>query len=232
VALHRAIQKSGRPIVLSLSPGPSRVADAKMLSENAEMWRVSDDLWDQWRAVRGAFNLLPPWTGIIQPGSWPDADMLPLGHIGLRAERGDDRKSRLTAAEQQTLMSLWSIARSPLIFGGDLPTSDEATIALLTNDEVLAVNQKAAKSRQLFARENQVAWTSDAAGSADRYLAVFNLADQQPADVRVEWKDLNISGSVRVRDLWTHTDLGSSADGRAFHLPPHGSGLYRLTPAR
>jgi alpha-galactosidase len=232
VALHRAIQKSGRPIVLSLSPGPAHVEDARLLADNAEMWRVSNDLWDEWRALRNAFNLLPRWTGLLQPGGWPDADMLPLGHIGLRAERGNDRQTRFTTDEQRTLMSLWSIARSPLIFGGDLPTSSPDTIALLTNDEVLAVDQKAVASRQLFARENQIAWASDLPGSAEKYLAVFNVGDQAAADIPVSWSELGLSGTVRVRDLWTHADIGSFAGSHSFSIPPHGAGLYKLTPAR
>lgn len=230
-ALHRAIQTSGRPIVLSLSPGPSRVPDAAVLKENAQMWRVSNDLWDEWRALRDAFRLLPPWAEFAKAGSWPDGDMLPLGHIGLRAERGNDRKTRFTPNEQRTLMSLWSIARSPLIFGGDLPTSDDETISLITNDEVLAVNQKAVKSRELFSRGDQVAWASDAPESADKYLAVFNLADQEPANIHVDWNELGLKGTMAVRDLWTHQEIGKFADGNSFSIPPHGSGLYRLSAA-
>jgi hypothetical protein len=230
-SLHRAIAKTGRAIVLSLSPGPARVEDAKMLAENAQMWRVSNDLWDEWRAVRHAFDLLAGWTAFARPGAWPDGDMLPLGHIGIRAERGNDRKSRLTPDEQRTVITLWAIARSPLIFGGDLPTTDEPTIALLTNDEVLAADQKAVNSRRLFSRGDQIAWISDAPASGN-YLAVFNVADNGPADIRVDWKDLGLPEPVGVRDLWSHTDLGASAKGRAFQIPPHSAGLYRLTPAR
>jgi len=232
VALDRAIQKTGRPMVLSLSPGPARVEDAQLLRENAQMWRVSDDLWDEWKALRNAFHLLPGWAPFVKPGSWPDADMLPMGHIGLRAERGDDRKSRFTADEQRTLLSLWSIARSPLIFGGDLPTSDPATIELLTNGEVLAVDQKAANSRQLFSRGDQIGWTSDVVDSRDKYLAVFNVGDKEPADISVLWKDLNLKGPVRVRDLWQHRDIGSFANGYRAPVPAHGAGLFRLTPQR
>jgi hypothetical protein len=229
-ALHRAIEKSGRPMVLSLSPGPAHLDDAKTLAANAEMWRVSNDLWDEWKPVRNAFSLLAQWTDLVKPGSWPDGDMLPLGHIGLRAERGDDRKSRLTADEQRTLMTLWGVARSPLIFGGDLPTTDADTIAMLSNDEVLRVNQNAVRSRQLWAHGDQIAWTSDAPASPDRYLAIFNLGDTPSPATRVPWDSLGLSGNVRVRDLWTHRDLGEFGAGRSFALPPHGAGLYQLTP--
>jgi hypothetical protein len=231
-ALHRAIRKSGRAIVLSLSPGPARPEDAAFLAENAQMWRVSDDLWDQWGAVRHAFELLRPWARYTGPGSWPDADMLPLGHIGIRAERGNDRNSNLTPAEQRTLMTLWSIARSPLMFGGDLPTSPEAAISLITNDEVLAVNQKAANSRELRAAGGHVVWASDAVGSGDKYVAVFNVGETDGAEVRIEWKDLGLAGPCAVRDLWEHKDLGTAPGGRSFGLPRHGAGLYRVSSAR
>jgi hypothetical protein len=194
------------------------------------MWRASDDFWDNWRALRTAFNLLPRWAPYSKPGSWPDADMLPLGHIGIRAERGADRQSAFTAEEQRTLMSLWSIARSPLMFGGDLPTSSADALALITNDEVLAVDQKAANPRQLSARGDQIAWTSDAEGSRDKYLAVFNVGDKEPTEIRVDWKDLNLSGACRIRDLWAHKDLGTFPDSHTFTTPPHGAGLYRVTP--
>ena len=228
-ALHLAIAYSRHPIVLSLSPGPAHLADAQALAANAQMWRVSNDLWDEWRPVRAAFGLLAQWTQYAKPGSWPDGDMLPLGHIGLRAERGADRPSRLTPSEQHTLLTLWAIARSPLIFGGDLPTTDAATIDEISNDEVLAVNQRGVNSRQLWSRNDQVAWTSDAPHGRARYLAVFNLADA-PASVHVDWADLGLSGSVRMRDLWTRSLLGAFPSGRDIPLGPHDAALFQLTP--
>ena len=120
--------KTGRPIVLSLSPGPAMMKDVAFLQENANMWRISDDFWDDWRLLRQNFILMSIWSGVGQPGAWPDADMLPLGRIGIRAERGESRMTRFTRDEQRTLMSLWSIAQSPLMFGGDLPGNDDFTL--------------------------------------------------------------------------------------------------------
>ena len=180
--------------------------------------------------LKRSFALLDRWSPHVHPGGWPDADMLPLGHIGIRAERGLDRMSGFTHDEQQTLMSLWAIARSPLMFGGDLPGNDEFTLGLLTNDDVLAVNQKAANSRQLFARGDQIGWTSDATGSKARYLAVFNVADKEPAEIRVEWKELGLPPNCGLRDLWERKDLGKVKDGYTFRLAPRASGLYKLTP--
>jgi hypothetical protein len=147
-ALHRAIVKSGRPIVLSLSPGPADLTKADFYAANANLWRISGDFWDRWPALRANFDLLDKWSRYTRPGAWPDADMLPLGRIGIRAERGDDRTTHFTRDEQRTLISLWSIARSPLMFGGDLPSNDDFTLSLLTNDEVLAADQNGTRSRQ------------------------------------------------------------------------------------
>jgi alpha-galactosidase len=224
-ALHRAIGKTGRPIVLSLSPGPADVAKADFYAANANLWRISDDFWDRWQDLRKSFGLLDRWSAHVKPGAWPDADMLPLGRIGIRAERGDDRKTRFTPDEQRTLITLWSIARSPLMMGGDLPSNDDFTLALLTNDEVLAANQKASSSGQLFARGDQISWVSMPEAGKGRYLAVFNVGESA-AEIRVDWKDLGLGESASVRDLWEKKDLGSAKDGYTFRVAPHGAGMY------
>lgn len=214
-ALHKAIVKSGRPIVLSLSPGPADLAQAGFYAANANLWRVSGDLWDRWQDVRKTFALMDKWSKYSKPGGWPDADMLPLGHIGLRAERGNDRMSLLTHDEQQTLMTLWCIARSPLMFGGDLLTNDAFTLGLLTNDEVLAVNRHGVDARQSFARGDQIAWRSGP------YLAVFNAGD---APAAIAWKDVGVEQAT-LRDLWKRQAL--KADGE-LTLAAHASGLYKI----
>lgn len=231
-ALSKAIKKSGRPIVLSLSPGPADITKAAFLAEHAQLWRISNDFWDRWQDLRANFELLAKWSPYVRPDAWPDGDMLPLGRIGIRAERGNDRTTRFTRDEQRTLMSLWCVARSPLMFGGDLPSNDESTLELITNDEVLAADQKATRSRQLFARGDQVAWTSDSTDSPSKYLGVFNVADKADAEIRVDWKELGLPPACELRDLWAKKDLGKIRDGYVFRIPPHGSGLYRLTPAR
>ena len=227
-ALHKAIGKTGRPIVLSLSPGPADLAQASFYAGNANMWRMWDDFWDRWQDLKAAFPRMVPWSEFVKPGGWPDADMLPLGRIGIRAERGDDRMTRFTHDEQRTLMTLWSIFRSPLMFGGDLPSNDDWTLALLTNDEVLAANQQGAHPRQLFARGDQIAWTAEA-GPRSRYLAVFNLSDASIADIPVEWKDLGIEGQCAIRDLWERKNLGQAKTAFTFHVASHGAVMVKLS---
>lgn len=231
-ALDKAIKKSGRPMVLSLSPGPADVKQAGFYAAHAQMWRVSDDFWDRWVDLKKNFDLMAPWSGYSKENSWPDGDMLPLGRIGIRAERGDDRRSRFTPAEQQTLMSLWAIARSPLMFGGDLPSNDPATLALITNDEVLAVNQKGARPRELFRKGEGIAWVSEAPDGKSKYLAVFHAGEGPTVDVRVDWAEIGLGGTCVVRDLWKKADTGRVSEGQTFSLAPHSSGLYRITPVK
>lgn len=168
-AVRRAIDRCGRPMVLSLSPGETPLDAADHVAANANMWRISDDFWDRWLSLTEQFGRLAKWADHRQPGAWPDADMLPLGMI----DQGR-RATRFTPDEQRTLMTLWSIARSPLIYGGDLVKTDKATLELLTNNEVLAVDQRSANGRPLFDHDDLVAWVADVPGTPDKYLAVFN----------------------------------------------------------
>lgn len=229
-ALAQAIRKTGRPIVLSLSPGEPPLDKAEHLQKNANLWRVSDDFWDRWQDLYKNFDLLQKWAAFAGPGHWPDGDMLPLGHIGIRAERGDDRQTRFTPVEQQTLMTLWSIAQSPLMFGGDLATLDAATLKLITNDEVLAVNQHARGARQLFRQGNQVVWTARDPRDGVVYAALFHIGDSGAEKVGVRWRELGLPSRCRVRNLWSRIDLGTLENETGFQIGPHASELIRITP--
>jgi len=230
-ALHRAIVKTGRPIVLSLSPGPAMVKDAEFLRENANMWRISDDFWDEWRLLRQNFILMSIWSAYGRPGAWPDADMLPLGRIGIHPETGESRASKFTRDEQRVLISLWSIAQAPLIFGGDLPSNDEFTESLITNDEVLAVDQTGAHGGAFAEEGDHIVWTADAPGGA-KFIGVFNVGDHAAAEIHVDWRAVGMTPNCTLRDLWQHVDLGVTRGGYTFHLAQHTAGLYKLTPAR
>jgi alpha-galactosidase len=220
-AIRRAIDKTGRPIVLSTSPGDTPLARGEHVAAHANLWRISDDFWDKWPALRSQFKRLHDWTPHRAPGAWPDADMLPLGIVEL------GRPTRFTPDEQRTMMTLWSIARSPLILGADMTKLDEATLALLTNDEVLAVNQASAGNRQLFDKKGLIAWVADVQGSKDKYLAVFNTGGA-PAPVPVELSAVGFTGGVAVRDLWARRTQDDARGTFAPVIPPHGTALYRL----
>lgn len=183
-AVRAAIDHSGRPMVLSLSPGETDLAAAEHVKQHANLWRISDDFWDSWPALHEQFARLKNWNPHRGAGFWPDADMLPLGVL----EMGK-RTTNFTRAEQFTLMTLWSIARSPLMHGGDLTKTDDFTLSLLANDEVLAVNQHSTNNRPLFDRDNLIGWLADVPGSPDRYLALFNARDRLDlAPARAAWR--------------------------------------------
>ena len=122
-ALSRAIAKSGRPMVLSLSPDRTEVIHADHVMRYSQLWRISDDLWDNWNQLKDTFALCRVWAPYIGPNHWPDADMLPLGRIRIRGYEDGERRTRLGKDEQITMLTLWSIFRSPLMMGGDLQAS-------------------------------------------------------------------------------------------------------------
>jgi hypothetical protein len=218
--IRRAIDKTGRKIVFSTSPGETPIAEAQHVAAHANMWRTVGDFWDSWEQLKEHFEVCQRWAPYIQPGAWPDADMLPLGRLGIRAERGDDRMTRFTKDEQRTLMTLWSIFRSPLMFGGDLPSNDAATLALLTNQNVLAVNRRSTHNRQLFRRGDLVGWTADDPATGDTFLALFNAQDQELApESQAAWASRPISrqapSQVADVDLTGATKLYLNARGGA-----------------
>ncbi|KQM30948.1 alpha-galactosidase [Sphingomonas sp. Leaf10] len=222
-AAHKAIVNSGRAITLSLSPGETPVIRGDHVRRYAQMWRISDDFWDEWAMLEAQFTRLENWTPYRGPGSWPDADMLPLGRLAL-----GKRDTKFTPDEQQTLMSLWAIARSPLIMGGDLRHLDAPTLALLTNRAVLAVNQASTDNQPHFIEDGTRIWSAKPEGApGERYVALFNTTNE-PKEVAIPLKMLGFSGAAQGTDLWSGSQLPRVENRLARTLPPHGSGLYRL----
>jgi alpha-galactosidase len=167
-AIRNAIDKTGRPILLSLSPGATPITAGEHVMTHANMWRITDDFWDSWGLLQAMFERLDAWTPFRGPGHFPDADMLPLGIIEFT------RSTHFTKDEQYTLMSLWSIGRSPLIFGGDMTKLDDFTKEILTNPEMLKVNQGSTNNHQVSREKNLIVWTADVPDSKDKYVALFN----------------------------------------------------------
>jgi hypothetical protein len=223
-AAHKAIAASGRPIILSLSPGEMDLRWADHVPHYAQMWRISDDFWDEWRLLAEQFQRLENWNRVMGENSWPDADMLPLGRLALGA-----RDTKFTPDEQQTLMTLWSIARSPLIMGGDLRHLDAKTLALLTNPEVLAVNQHSRDNHPHRADAGTRIWSARPADkSGVQYLALFNTSDA-PTEIAFDLSRLDLGNrTVAVRDLWARRDQGTVKGILRAALPPHASTLLGL----
>ncbi len=230
--IRKAIDQSGRPMVFSTSPGATPLTWANHVVNHANMWRICDDFWDNWKMLEPQFKRCADWAPYIGEGHFPDADMLPLGHIALRAERGNDRMTGFTKPEQYTLMNLWAMFRSPLMFGGDLPTNDEFTLSLLTNDELLAVNQNSAKNKQLKAENGLIVWTADVPETEDKYVAFFNINDAGTSEISVTPAELGITGNYTAKDLWSKEAKGSVAEKFTVSVEPHASVLVRFSKAK
>ena len=236
--LSEALKKTGRPMVLSLSPGPAPVEKLGEIRQYAQMWRISDDIWDLWHSpvpypqgLGDQFHNVTKWAGLSQSGHWADADMLPLGRLGPAPGWGQPRYTRLSHDEQRTLVTLWCIFPSPLMIGGTLPSADEWTVSLLTNPEVIAVDQHSTGNHPVVNTERTVVWLAQSATTDIQYLAIFNITDSKAA-LQYEWNDLGLRGrAYELRDLWEHRDLGT-ARSMTVTLPPHGSALYRVSSVR
>jgi hypothetical protein len=227
-----AIAKSGRKMVLSLSPGPTAIDKREEVSKYSQMWRISDDVWDVWysdknfpQGIKNQFVKAALWAGVAKPGHWPDADMLPVGSLRPAAGWGEPRETRLTHDEQRTMLTLWSIFRSPLIMGGNLTQADAWTKSLLTNSEVIAVDQHSLDNKPVITTDDLVVWIAKPEKRKGFYVAIFNVSDQ-PKTLNYSFKDLGLSSSsYRMRDLWEHQELGV-AKAVNVTLRPHTSVLY------
>jgi hypothetical protein len=227
--VRKAIDNCGRPIVLSISPGPAKLDQAEFLKKNANMWRTVGDFWDNWPQLKPQFTVCANWAPHTGAGHFPDADMLPLGKIGIRAERGAPRMTGFNRDEQYSVMSLFAIFRSPLMFGGNLPDNDEFTLSLLTNKEVLNVNQHSINNKQLFRNVDLIAWTADDPETGDKFLALFNATDSPgTAEISVDFLQIGLKGTHLVTDLWSGKKLGSISNRFSAKINRHGAGLYRI----
>ena len=226
--IRKAIDGCGRPIVLSTSPGATPLKDAEHVKTHANLWRICDDFWDDWKYMAPMFERCRNWAPYSGYGHWADADMLPLGKISIRGERGEERTTRFTKDEQYTLINLWSIFRSPLMFGGDLPSNDDFTLSLITNDEVLAVNQHSLHNRELKHGNGLVVWTADIPNSEDRYVAFFNSNDEGDAVVSVNLAELGADGQYLAKDLWSKEEIEMIDDTLSKNIAPHASAIFRL----
>lgn len=219
-AIRQAIDKSGRPMVLSLSPGPADINQGAFLQQNANMWRLTDDFWDTWDQLKGMFPVVAKWAPFVREGDWPDPDMLPIGAIRQRAREKDPTQppSRFTRAEAQTMLTLWSLLRAPLFLGGDL-THGGHEEGLYTNSALLKMRRTLTDAWQETADENTVVWRG--VSSDQQYLAVFNLAD---APAVLDETDYALPKSAEP--VWPHGHHSSKT------IPAHGVGLWVIEKAQ
>ena len=222
--LSDCLRRCGRDMVLSLSPGPALPEKAEVYKKTANMWRITDDFWDDWRLLYDMFARADTWASVSGPGGWPDADMLPLGP--LRRNEGAGDWTRFTSEEQKCMLTLWSIFRSPLMIGGDMTGFDAFTLGLLTNPGILEMHRLARYSRQAKrvkdAAGELVVWTAGRAGGGG-YGALFNLGDA-PREVVPELEP-GFAQADTLTELWTGGKVSASAP---VTIPPHGAAAYRI----
>jgi len=173
------------------------------------------------------FDYAQNWKGIGETGHWPDCDMLQIGKLSKRGPVGPERYSRFTEDELYTHMSFWCIYRSPLMFGGNLPENRPLENNLITNEEVIAVNQQGENPKQAYKKDGSMVWMSHVKGSTDIYVGMFNIADNAHK-VTIDFSQLGIKGKVSARDLWKHTELGVSKNQITQIINAHGCLLLKL----
>lgn len=225
--IRAAIDRSGRDMVLSLSPGPAPLNKAEHLSENANMWRISGDFWDRWDKLLNMFSLCEKWYPYVKDGSFPDCDILPLGKLCVDGSYMGDmgRDSGFTKEEQKTMMTLWAVFRSPLFFGGELRLTDNYTLSLVTNPEVINVNQNSEKPLFVYNKGGIAVWQTKIENCTA--VAVFNLSDEEK-HYKLSFSDLGIENVRAVRDLWARKDIPKCQNDVAVSLKPHSSEFFEI----
>lgn len=225
--IRAAIDRSGRDMVLSLSPGPALLNKAEHLSENANMWRISGDFWDRWDKLLNMFSLCEKWYPYVKDGSFPDCDILPLGKLCIDGSYMGDmgRDSGFTKEEQKTMMTLWAVFRSPLFFGGELRLTDNYTLSLVTNPEVINVNQNSEKPLFVYNKGGIAVWQTKIENCTA--VAVFNLSDEEK-HYKLSFLNLGIENVRAVRDLWARKDIPKFENDVAVSLKPHSSEFFEI----
>lgn len=227
--LHYAIKHCGRPMVLSLSPGPALIDKAWHYEKYANMWRITDDFWDSWPLLKNMFERCELWQNHVSSGCYPDCDMLPIGYLGKGF--GHERLTNFTQEEQITMMTLWCIFRSPLMIGAELTKLDHWTLELLTNQKVLHLLSNSYGAKQILRSQYEAIWVSKDVYDNSIYLAVFNLSDQV-RNISVDLEDIGIVSwkENQLEELWTNELICNADDEQGIEIKPHGAKLYKIKP--
>ena len=227
--IRKAIDTCGRDMVLSLSPGPALIEEAWHLSQNANLWRITDDFWDEWSLLRNMFDRCELWQRHVVEGCWPDCDMLPLGRIGRGF--GEERDTRFTRDEQRTMMHLWCIFRSPLMLGADMSQLDPWTLSLLTNRDLMRAQQYAMQPVQVARDTHSVVWMSRDEVDGRMNVALFNLSDET-REVQVDLTRAMMLGLSELRNVWADEPVSESITAAAplcsVTLRSHASAFFVL----
>ena len=222
-AVYNAIKASGRDIILSLSPGAAPVCEAEHLGNHANMWRMTNDFWDNWDLLKKMFDYCRDWFPFVKEGHWPDCDMIPLGKIRL-CDPQSDHDTYFTKDEQMLLMSLWAIFRSPLMFGGDMTMNDEFTLKLMQNEDIININQNSYCGRELYRKGSEIVWAANY--DDGYYMAQFNTGEE-PLQTEFDPVYLGISGEIDAYEIWSAEEQINVSRIKS-EIAPHGVKLYKI----
>jgi alpha-galactosidase len=238
ILMRDALDKTGRDIIYSLCQYGMGDVWEWGASVGGNLWRTTGDINDTWNSMAGIGFTQDTCSPFAGPGTWNDPDMLVVGKVGWGP---DLRESKLTPDEQYTHISLWCLLSSPLLLGCDLSQLDEFTLNLLTNDEVLAVNQDALGNQAIKAiiTDTYQVWVKELKDGS-MALGIFNTGSDDPVEafswddkpqgsqITVSWQELGINGKKMVRDLWRQKDLGEFEGSFSTTVPFHGVTLVRM----
>lgn len=229
-AVAEAIRRCGRPMVLSLSPGPAFIGNPKHLQTYANMWRISADFWDDWEQLLEQLQLCQMWWNKSKEGHWPDADMLPLGHLQLRHETKNSKPhyTYFTRDEQYFMMTLWSIFRSPLMMGGNMPDNDEFTLSLLTNEDIIRVNQCTRNNRELSFENGVSIWYAEDKERDEVYVACLNTNDEAVSFSCALDALPSSRAYTKCKELWSGKKMPVKDAKIQINIPKHGAMMFRL----
>lgn len=228
IMLSDALKSCGREMVLSLSPGPALLEKAELYKQTANMWRITDDFWDKWELLYAMFERAEKWSIHSGAGHFPDADMLPIGPILQDYDKSN--RTKFTKDEQITMLTLWSIFRSPLMIGGDMTGFDDFTMSLLTNENLLNMHRLARHSHQVWRRtvggNEFILWTAQGAEEG-QYAAIFNAGDAE-ATIDISFSDLefDIENPITL-EIWSR-EIKMLKDKITVRIAPHGAKAYKL----
>jgi hypothetical protein len=222
--ISEACRSCGRDIVLSLSPGPAPLEQAEHLKKYANLWRITDDFWDGWDRLKAMFDQAQKWCIHSGAGHWPDADMLPVG--ALRQCTDPDDWTKLTHAEQRTMMGLWCIMRSPLMVGAELTKNDDFTLNLLTNSALLEIEKASHCAHPLITDAEKSIWVAPRTDGKGIYVALFNLSDEQ-CSLSVDFDALGLQ-PTKVTDIWSGEQINAEKTLTAV-LDVHDAAVYRVS---
>ncbi len=226
--IRKAIDNCGREMVLSLSPGPAVISEAFHLSQNANMWRMTGDFWDCWDKLKNMFERCEKWAPHVKCGCWPDCDMLPLGKISKNCScLGDrDRYTNFTPDEQKTMLTLWAIFRSPLMLGGELRENRSEDLEVITNRDIIEINQYSTHNKQLIRTDKEAVWHCiDKNGN--NVVALFNLSDEE-REASLDLVKYGISGKYTATNLWSKEEKEDIEGELKTVIAPHAPLIVRL----